>query len=215
MEAKEWTSNDGSYIVDPQITIRFKELLNNADIESYKSEKSDPFWQDLLNILAQCLIHEETHLPKHDEIIFKREPGSKTVSPVSHVILQYQTSDITVRTLSLWVLLQHNANSFINRLKKALISSGIKKDDKTKRLAVIRFSLPPSGKATENNVSEFTQKGGITLCPSGSDIATLTAIKTISIEFPQTWPNWAQSDLPTTSLSFIKEHLNWLRGKKP
>jgi hypothetical protein len=111
------------------------------------------------------------------------------------------------------VILKQHATAFINRFKRAMTSSGIKKGDPTKRLLIVRFSLPPTGKASNNIVSEFINNDGITVCPTDNDIATLKAIKTVAYEFPQTWPSWAHAYRPTAGLSFAEKHLGWLVGK--
>ncbi|MDR2459916.1 MAG: ATP-binding protein [Deltaproteobacteria bacterium] len=212
-KAIEWTSNDAIDIIDPQISERYDQLLLDENIDKYKAEENESLWQDLLIYLAQCLKHEESNLPQNVEIVFKRDPGSKLKNPIAHVIMQYLVNDVTRRTLSLWVILHKDSRAFTSRLKKAVVSSGISEGDKTKRLAIIRFTLPPKGKVTLENISDFMQKGGTTICPTNKDLAALKAIFTIGSEFPQTWPSWAKSTHPTNRLSFLIKQLAWFKGK--
>jgi hypothetical protein len=201
-------------LIDTRIESRFNELLKDQDIDKYKNESQELFWQDILNSLAQCLIYENDNLPKTHEIIYKRDLNLKSKNPMIHINFQYQENSVTVRTLAIWVILQQNATAFASRLKNAVTSSGISKKIKNISLTVIRFTDVPKGTVTRASFEDFKKNGGSPLNPGNEEISRLKAIKTIAAEFPQTWPSWARTVKPINFLPVLREPLLWLCNKK-
>ncbi|MDR2352943.1 MAG: hypothetical protein LBF22_07215 [Deltaproteobacteria bacterium] len=187
----------------------FQDSLNQKRAHLLKNpEKAQP-WLTTLEAFFACLaLEQDLDAPKSLSYSYIPRKSRKNSELLFKV--QYQINTIAKRSLFIVILLEKNSNSFRSQLQTALLHSGITLSDSSRKLIAIRFESLPGGQVTHEAVTKLFNLGGKIYAPPDSTLNALLSLTLILEKYPKTWGAWARHMLPTKSVGFLVEELNWL-----
>lgn len=157
----------------------------------------------------------EIDLPDEvDAIVDTDFPSAKKIPPLHvRIRLVYRKDDDREDHYSARALLRSNPRAFQNRLKAAMTASGIDRDLKFRRLALVRESNLPGGAVTQQMVNEFSQRNGTFIQPNEQDLRAIEAICRLEETRREEISAWLTAKKPVSSLALMRDPLGWIQAR--
>jgi len=178
---------------------RFAELRSLPEVELLAPESVDTEFPD---IIREVLLTWAEENGENGNFLVDPLPGKK---PAIHARLRQKLSRANEdeRHWSFRAIPHLNANAAINRLKQAIVASGVEMNGELRRLVILRNDPWSQGKKTQEIIAELQAAGARFLSVDPETLRDLVGLARLRKEDQGGWLTWVTQRRPASKLSLL------------
>lgn len=186
---------------------RFEQLRQKAEVAvALDHRQEDRMMPLLLRAGLVAWVHERGASAQE----YEPDPAPSSDPPLHAGLRQTLDERIEAQThCGFRAIASPNALATQNRLRKAMIQSGLDAGDHVRRLFILRNGTWPGGPGTKTQalVADFVRRGGVKLDVSEDDLRTFDALRVLFDEQDPVLQSWLVARQPASSTALLHQAL--------